>query len=625
MQSLRVKLIIFVAILMAIVSLVIAALVYGQMRSGMIDGVDHELSGTAHGYSTFVHNWYDDKVHTVIAGNPLVDTPDPIPTLARLNEGGGFALAYIGYADHHILYSDRHPQRAGYDPAARPWYKMAVAMGKPGVTAPYTDFDNGKLCVTFVSPVFAGGTLKAVVGGDIFIDDLVKTVLSVKLRGEGYAFLVDTSGNVIAHPNAKLTLKPLASVAPDLTADRLASAASSGETQEVQIDGQQKFVQLVPVEGTNWYLGVAVDTSVVSGPMTKVLLSIVATVLVALIVLVPIASMVLASLLGGLKRMNQAMREIAQGQGDLTRRIEVSGNDEIAQTAMAFNTFVEHLQGMFTSLRGEAERVIEGVRTAGATVRKVAEDSRDISDVSSSNAATLEQITVSISHIAEAARDADKLVSETGHVSTESAADMEKISREMGRTVDAIKGLSGMLSTLDNRSQQISGITSVIKDIADQTNLLALNAAIEAARAGEMGRGFAVVADEVRKLAERTAQATLQITGMVNTIREETSQAVTNMQRTVNSVDGGVGLTQSAVERIAEIQAAMQNVVAKMNEITLSTSEQHNATTVIAQSTERINGRIIESDGQLQSVDQTLLQLNTAASNMREMFSRFRV
>ncbi|MDE1713315.1 methyl-accepting chemotaxis protein (plasmid) [Chromobacterium amazonense] len=140
-----------------------------------------------------------------------------------------------------------------------------------------------------------------------------------------------------------------------------------------------------------------------------------------------------------------------------------------------------------------------------------------------------------------------------------------------------------------------------------------------------MGRGFAVVADEVRKLAERTGQATVEISGMVGTIREETSQAVNNMQRTVNSVDGGVELTQSAVERIEQIQQAMQEVMAKMNEITLSTSEQHKATTLIAQSTEQINGRIVDSDDALQTVRDTLSSLTQSANNMRQLFSSFHV
>ncbi|TDR82622.1 methyl-accepting chemotaxis protein [Paludibacterium purpuratum] len=625
MRSLRVKLIVFVAMLMALVSLVIALLVYSQMRSGMIEGVDHELSGTAHGYSTFVRNWYNDKMTSVVAAGGIADMAEPVPALGRINEAGGFNKSYIGFADRHIVYSDGHAAKPGYDPTARPWYQMAASNGKPGVTAPYTDFTTGRLCLTFAAPVMSNGSLKAVVGGDVFIDDLVKTVLSVKLRGNGFAFLVSKDGKVLAHPDAQLTLKPLTNAAPELTADRLAAAATSGETLQVNTHGQSTYVQIVPVEGTDWLLGVSMDTSVVTDPMTKVMITISITVLAALIILVPIASIVLASMLKGLQRLKVAMQEISQGEGDLTRRIEVLGQDEIAETASAFNVFIGQLQTMFQGVKQEADRLIEGVQAAGHSVEKVVSDSREISDVSSANAATLEEITVSISHIADAAHEADGLVAQTGSVSSESAGDMDKLSREMGGTVDVVKGLSDMLSSLDQRSQQISGITEVIKDIADQTNLLALNAAIEAARAGEMGRGFAVVADEVRKLAERTGGATQEIAGMVDMIRNETGQAVGNMQLTVRAVDGGVGLTQSAAERIATIQQAMRQVEAKMNEIALSTSEQHKATTVIAQSTERINGRIIENDHSLGSVHQTLSTLSQGAARMREMFSRFRV
>lgn len=625
MRSLKVKLIVFVAIMMALVSLVIAVLVYNQMRNGMIDGVDRELSGTAHGYATYVHSWYADKMQTVLAIRPAVDQADPVPTLARLNQAGNFGVTYIGFADHHAVYSDGHPQPKGYDPAARPWYQAAASAGQPGVTNPYTDFDTGKLDMTFYAPAYSGSTLKAVVAGDVFIDGLVKTVTAIKLRSDGYAFLVDQAGTVIAHPNPQQTLKPLTATSPELTAERLGAAAASGVTQRVEMDGKPMYLLVVPVQGTHWLMGVAMSTSVVSQPMLTVLLTIVGIVVVSLIVLVPIASLVLARMLKGLQHLSAAMRDISQGDADLTRRISAAGQDEIAQTAEAFNTFVEHLQQMFLSVRQEADRVIAGVESVGQTVHQVAQDSREISDVSSSNAATLEQITVSISHIADAAREADGLVGQTGEVSDRSAADMSEISAEMACTVDAVKGLSDMLSSLDNRSQQISGITNVIKEIADQTNLLALNAAIEAARAGEMGRGFAVVADEVRKLAERTAQATLEITGMVEAIRDETSQAVTTMQSTVSSVDGGVELTATAVQRIAEIRLAMQGVMTKMAEISLSTSEQHNATTVIAQSTERINGRIQDSDDSLQQVQQTLRDLSSVASSLRQMFARFHV
>lgn len=625
MRSLRVKLIVFIAVLLVLLGTIITALVYTQMRNEIVQGVDNELSSTSRGYANLVKDWYGSKVKVVIAGNPVVGTPEPMPMLARLSQAGGYDMTYIGTADHKMIRSDFKPQPAGYDPVARPWYQQAQASGKPGVSDPYVDFDTKKLVVTFVSPVFDGSTLKAVVGGDIFIDDLVKTVLSAKLRGNGYAFLVDKAGKVIAHPDTTLTLKPLAEKVPALTGEKLVQLSTSSAMEEIEVNGETKLVQVDPVEGTNWLLGVMIDKSVVSEPLEKLLLTVVGLGALCVVVLIPVASVMLSKMLAGLGRLRNAMLEISKGEGDLTRRIEVQGQDEIAETATAFNSFIHRLQSMFVAVRTEAENVTNGVQSVASTVDQVARDSRQISDVSSSNAATLEEITVSISHIADAAREADSLVNHTGTVSSESADEMQRISREMNSTVEAVKGLSGMLVSLDQRSQQISGITNVIKDIADQTNLLALNAAIEAARAGEMGRGFAVVADEVRKLAERTGQATVEISSMVSTIREETSQAVTNMQRTVNSVDDGVELTDSAVQRIEQIQQAMQEVMAKMNEITLSTSEQHKATTLIAQSTEQINGRIVDSDGALQTVHDTLNDLSQAAKDMRQLFSSFRV
>lgn len=624
-RSLKNKLIVFVALLMLLLSMVIAALVYTQMRNSIVEGVDHELSGTAQGYSTFVKSWYDGKAKQILAGNVLAEHADPIPTLDRLRDGGDFFLTFIGHADHRMQYSDAHQPPAGYDPTARPWYQQAATTGKAGVTEPYVDVVSGKLCVTFVSPVQSGGSLKAVVGGDVLVDALVKTVLSAKLRGDGFAFLVDRNGKVIAHPNQALTLKPITEIAPELTTDNLASTADNGETRQIQMGDQQMYVQLVPIKGTSWLLGVAMDTSVVSQPMTKVLITISIIVLLSLIILVPIASVVLARMLNGLGRLSQAMREISQGEGDLTRRITVDSQDEIADTASAFNLFVDQLQKMFQSVKIEANQVIDGISEAGNTINKVAEDSRQLSDVSSSNAATLEQITVSIAHIADAANQADALVSHTGQVSNDSSQAMQQISQEMGHTISAVKGLSQILSSLNTRSEEISGITNVIKDIADQTNLLALNAAIEAARAGETGRGFAVVADEVRKLAERTAQATTEISKMVDSIRLETNQAVNSMQQTIKSVDDEAELTQAAMEKIADIQSAMKTVMAKISEISHSTSEQHEATTIIAQSTEKINGRIIDNDAALQGVHQSLSTLNLSASSMRNVFSRFRV
>ena len=242
MRSLRVKLIVFIAVLLVLLGAIITTLVYTQMRNEIVQGVDNELSSTSRGYANLVKDWYGSKVKVVIAGNPVVGTPEPMPTLARLSQAGGYDMTYIGTADHKMIRSDFKPQPAGYDPVARPWYQQAQASGKPGVSDPYVDFDTKKLVVTFVSPVFDGSTLKAVVGGDIFIDDLVKTVLSAKLRGNGYAFLVDKSGKVIAHPDTTLTLAAGGKV-PALTGEKLVQLSTSSAMEEIEVNGEAKLVQ----------------------------------------------------------------------------------------------------------------------------------------------------------------------------------------------------------------------------------------------------------------------------------------------------------------------------------------------------------------------------------------------
>ncbi|NHR07196.1 methyl-accepting chemotaxis protein [Chromobacterium haemolyticum] len=625
MKSLRSRLIALNALLMALFGLVLVVIVFVQMRTEILQGLDQEFEASLKGQSSVVTTWLGEKKQQIVAQSTMASESDAIRFLKTGAKAGGFNVNYAGYADGRSSFSDDWTAPADYKVADRDWYKRAKESGQAVVTDPYLDEATKKLTVTISAPFNHNGAFAGVVGGDVMVDALVKSVLGLKVRGNGYAFIMDKKGTVIAHPQTDLALKPITSVAPELTPERLAGIVSHDQASEVQIGGQAMLLSAQEIPGTNWVMALAADRATVLAPLTTLLYTIAGLTALVFVLMIPLASLVIGRMLAGLVRLKNAMEDISHGEGDLTLRLKDDGQDEIAATARAFNTFVAQLAQLFRGLKQDAAGVVNGVQDASQLVAGVADSSRHISDVSSSNAATLEQITVSISHIADSARQADELTSLTGASLEASASNMQRLSSGMEGTVQSVRGLESMLSSLDKRSQEISGITSVIRDIADQTNLLALNAAIEAARAGEQGRGFAVVADEVRKLAERTAQATLEISNMVSAIRDETGRAVNDVNQTVAAVDEGVELTREAVAKIEEIRASMLDVVAKMNEISDSTSEQHKATTLIAQSSEAINGHVLENDDSLQNVSSTLTGLSLNAGKMNAEFNKFRL
>ena len=627
LNSLRSRLIAFNAFMLAVFGLVLVSLSYFQMRSEIMVNLDNEFNALLYGQQTVAQNWIDSKVSLVTAQVANVNRPDAIPYLAQTAAGGHFGGGvYAGFEDgRKPIFNDNWQPPADYNTQTRPWYAQTKTNNRVTLTEPYVDAQTRKMTMTVAVPFTTGGKFSGVVAGDVFVEDLVKAVLSAKIRSGGYMFIVNKAGKLIGPPKAELTMKPLTDLAPALTPDVIDQVARLDAMQEGEIGGQTVLWQTIGVPGTDWYICAAVDKAEVLAPLRTLLYTLIGLSVLVLVLMVPVASYVIAKLFGGLMQLKAAMVEVSRGEGDLTLRLDESGSDEIAETAHAFNQFVARLHGMFGTLRNDAHSLIGGVQQVSTLVGDVASGSREMSDVSSSNAATLEEITVSISHIAESAHQADELVNQTEERLSESAQSITRLSSGMESTVSAVRGLEGMLASLDKRSEEISGITNVIRDIADQTNLLALNAAIEAARAGEQGRGFAVVADEVRKLAERTAQATLGISSMVEAIRQETSRAVGDMNQTVGAVDEGVQLTREAVDGIETIRRSMEEVVDKMHEIAHSTNEQHNATTLIAQSTESINGRILENDGRLHSVSEELTRLSSNARQMQDAFGRFKL
>ncbi|WP_303783987.1 methyl-accepting chemotaxis protein [Azovibrio restrictus] len=331
------------------------------------------------------------------------------------------------------------------------------------------------------------------------------------------------------------------------------------------------------------------------------------------------------SRLAPLAGVTEALTQL--GQGNLQASVPLadagSGN-EMLRLGHALNATAESMRKLVGEVRAASESIGSAADLLGQASVTVQDSSSQQSQAASSMAASVEELSVSITHVAENAGEAADLSSAArestvqGHqVVSRTVTQMENIAREISDSADTIMALG-------EQSRQISSVVGVIREIADQTNLLALNAAIEAARAGEQGRGFAVVADEVRKLAERTTLSTQEIAATIDAIVRETQAAVDRMSLVRTRMDEGVGLAREAGEALSEIDQKAERVVLVVHEIANSTREQSAASQDIARSVENI-AQMAESNTDVAERNaQSTQHLQGLSRHLQDALARFR-
>jgi methyl-accepting chemotaxis protein len=344
---------------------------------------------------------------------------------------------------------------------------------------------------------------------------------------------------------------------------------------------------------------------------------------VGLLLSVFIAWKIIRSIVAPLSGLQTVIGEVEQS-GDLTRRVEVSGSDEVGRTAASFNQLLVTLQKTLGEILKDTAQLDAAVSELTVTSQRVAHGSETTSETSSSMAASVEEMTVSVTHISQNAQETSEITQHTDELSQQGGEVIRQTVSEMYAMAEAVRESSESITELGRQSEQISSIVQVIKDVADQTNLLALNAAIEAARAGEQGRGFAVVADEVRKLAERTTSATGEIGAMIAAIQGSSHSAVSAMGNVATRVESGVKLADRAGEAIMNIQEGAKQVQTHVSDITVVLSEQGIASQTIAQQVERVAQLAEENSAAARNssdVAKNIEQLSRAVRGAVEMFT----
>ncbi len=333
---------------------------------------------------------------------------------------------------------------------------------------------------------------------------------------------------------------------------------------------------------------------------------------------------VLSSILRPLHRLRDMMLNISD-QKDLTLRLNLAGNDELARTAAAFDNLLQHVQQMLHVLRDDASQVTLAASEMHQQAQQLVRSAETAQNSASAINNTLQHSAEGLQSVSAHGQSAMQLSAHSGELSATGAQVITAAANALLRIAEAIRQNSDTISSLDNHTKRISSVVQVIGEVAGQTNLLALNAAIEAARAGESGRGFAVVADEVRTLAGRTATATTDITAMIHEVQNTALKAVESMQHILEQADHGANIAKDAGTAIASIQTETSRVVVAVEGIAKNLQQQEGDSEILLQTAAEVRNVANNNTQVAQLTVSAAAKMSALAKDMHQEVDAWRI
>ena len=596
-------------------------------RNAIRDDLNNYLHEMGDVTASNIQTWLNGRIALVEnAAQNIAINPEPSVVSGLLEQKAltsAFMATYVGDSKGAFTIRPDTKMPDGFDPRVRPWYKGAQSSNGSTLTEPYIDAATGQLIISVATPsATKAGQSVGVVGGDLSLQTLVDNIGALNFGGMGYAFLVSADGKVLVHPDKNLVMKTLADVYPKNT------PKISADFSEVQANGKDNIVTFTPIKGlpsVNWYLGISVDKDKSFAMLSEFRTSAVIATLIAVVIIIALLGMLIRVLLQPLHVMTRAMQDIADGEGDLTRRLTIQNNDEFGSLGNAFNRFVERIHTSIREVSSATEQVNEvALRVVSASNSSMV-NSDEQANRTNSVAAAINELGAAAQEIARNAAQASNQASDARHLAEDGQQVVDRNIKAMTQLSAMISASSSNIEALNSKTVNIGQILEVITSISQQTNLLALNAAIEAARAGEAGRGFAVVADEVRNLAHRTQESAQQVQKMIEELQVGARESVSTMSESQRHSQDSVEIANLAGERLNSVTQRIGEIDGMNQSVATATEEQTSVVESINMDITEINTLNQEGVENLHSTLRACTDLEQQASRLKQLVGSFRI
>ncbi|MEE3422570.1 MAG: methyl-accepting chemotaxis protein [Succinimonas sp.] len=617
LRSLKFK--IFLGVVVPFIVLLVTICIYLNIKDRKVNEQNFEIGSAmfaslVNDSVNIIDSWLHDRMRVVdTLAQEKVEFLKNRDNLIMIGTALNFGGVYYGTEAEGDMYSTKKTleqyRKSNYDPRKRPWYQLGYKKSTVNISQPYKDFTFNENVIGMARMADGG-----VVAADVKIAELRESLSKISIPRDGFTILYTNNHKVIISDKSEAFMEDVSKYNPVFTDAALkASENSKGELTSLSIDGIPYLMMVRKINNAPWYFCFVVPASQVAVNSSNYQIILLISLIVLALSALVLHKYLSVQVIQPINFISGFLAKMADGSGDLSRRIRVRTRDEIGNLEQGFNTFLDAQSSLIDTFKNSAATLTDASKDVLHQSMDLKEKSRNQMDLLQHGNGLIAKVMEQTTNVASEMLDASEKISHT----TDKCAGLQGLIHDVAGSINdlnaELENTKEALNKLQENTEAIVSLNNSISEISSNTNLLALNAAIEAARAGEHGRGFAVVADEVRNLSGSTQKATVDIKNTIDKLLLANNNAISLMEDSINTCLTAVNKTNEASEHFTLINSSFREINDLTQKIVrISESQNH----IISE----VSGNICDAGTSAEAIMEDANHYADTANNLQSQF-----